>query len=164
MTIIQKPCANSSGKRTKPITHIVLHLMDGTLTGTDSWFANPAAKASAHYGIGKDGTIHQYVPDDEIAWHAGRVLRPTAVLPEGMNPNWYSIGIEHEGRALDHYPLEQMVASARLVRELCRKYQIPVTPANVLLHREIYAAKTCPGTLDRDLLLRMVKHEEPNQE
>ena len=31
---------------------IVLHIMDGTLSGTDSWFADPSSQVSSHYGIG----------------------------------------------------------------------------------------------------------------
>ena len=40
---------------------IVLHLMGGTLKGTDSWFRNPVAQASTHYGVGKKGEIYQWV-------------------------------------------------------------------------------------------------------
>jgi hypothetical protein len=41
---------------------IVIHIMEGTLGGTDDWFNNPASKVSAHYGIGRNGQVHQYVP------------------------------------------------------------------------------------------------------
>ena len=40
---------------------IVEHVMQGSLTGTDHWFQNPNAQVSAHFGIGKDGSVHQYV-------------------------------------------------------------------------------------------------------
>ena len=167
MGIVQVPSPNRGGQRSVT-TRIVLHLMDGTLAGTDAWFqavdkqGEPVAKASAHFGIGKKGEIHQYVPLDCVAWHAGRVADPSVKLPPG-NPNYYSIGIEHEGRAKEHLPLELYIASARLLRALAAKYQIPLDSEHVLLHREIYAKKECPGTLDRGLLLQMAKHIEPDQ-
>ena len=54
---------------------IVIHLMDGTLLGTDAWFlnGNRGSVSSAHYGIGKTGEIHQYVKDEDRAYHAGNV-------------------------------------------------------------------------------------------
>src|SRR5205814_10677286 len=53
---------------------VVIHIMDGTLTGTDSWFNNPQAQVSAHYGIGRGGEVHQYVDEKDTAFHAGTVL------------------------------------------------------------------------------------------
>ena len=52
---------------------IVDHIMSGTLTGTDSWFANPVSKVSSHFGVGKNGEIHQYVDLDNPAWANGGV-------------------------------------------------------------------------------------------
>jgi N-acetylmuramoyl-L-alanine amidase len=46
---------------------IVNHVMLGTLAGTRAAFANPAHAASAHYGIGSDGTILQFVRDADTA-------------------------------------------------------------------------------------------------
>ena len=172
MLIKQVPCHSDhvGGSRSRPPTHIVLHLMDGSLAGTDSWFAMSlqerlkrqptAGKSSAHYGVGKTGEVHQYVPDDVIAYHAGGVDHPTVELLPG-NPNWYSIGIEHEGKAADELPLELYVASARLLRMLSAKHGIPLDTNHVWLHREIYSRKTCPGKLNRDLLLAMAAHIEP---
>ena len=47
-----------NGRNGYTITHITLHIMVGHLTGTDSVFNHPGG-ASAHYGNGADGTIHQ---------------------------------------------------------------------------------------------------------
>src|SRR5881275_244407 len=81
---------------------IVVHIMEGTLSGTDSWFANPVSQVSAHYGLGKSGEVHQYVKETDTAWHAGRVNAPSWKLIKAsgnkyINPNYYTIGIEHEG-------------------------------------------------------------------
>src|SRR5271163_203896 len=77
---------------------VVIHIMEGTLKGTDSWFNDPRAKVSAHYGIGTGGLVHQYVKEADTAFHAGIVDRPTwPLLKPRVNPNYYTIGIEHEG-------------------------------------------------------------------
>jgi N-acetylmuramoyl-L-alanine amidase len=56
---------------------VVIHMMGGTLAGTDSWFNNPHAGASSHFGVGKSGQIHQYVGESDTAFHAGHTLKPT---------------------------------------------------------------------------------------
>jgi N-acetylmuramoyl-L-alanine amidase len=81
---------NKSGHgRLKPL-YLVLHFTAGGSTeGAVEWFLNPAAKASAHVLIGRDGKVIQMVPFDCRAWHAG-VSRWGEL--EGLNA--YSIGIE----------------------------------------------------------------------
>lgn len=159
MEITWKPSPNFSQRPdVARITHIVLHIMDGTLAGTDAWFAVAKSGVSAHYGIGKNGVIHQYVRDAMKAWHAGnREPVPGLQIPDG-NPNDWSIGIEHEGRGSDvTLPDPLYESSARLVGMLCRRFQIPADEQHVLLHRELYTKKTCPGCLDRTRILTRVK-------
>ncbi|MBS0149346.1 MAG: N-acetylmuramoyl-L-alanine amidase [Nitrospira sp.] len=56
---------------------IVIHIMEGTLKGTDAWFKNEESGVSAHYGIGEASEIHQYVGESDRAWHTGRIVSPT---------------------------------------------------------------------------------------
>ena len=50
MNIIKKPSPNySTGRLGYRPEAIVIHVMDGTLVGTDSWFANPQSAVSAHW-------------------------------------------------------------------------------------------------------------------
>jgi N-acetylmuramoyl-L-alanine amidase len=72
-----KPCAyketpNKSGAL-KP-EGIILHDTAGGLKadGSIAWLCNPAAKASAHTVIARDGTITQLAPLNVRTWHAGR--------------------------------------------------------------------------------------------
>lgn len=51
-----------------PLLGVVLHIMEGTLDGTDNWFHNPLAQASAHFGVGKDGRCWQWVNSEARAW------------------------------------------------------------------------------------------------
>ena len=67
----------TQGRRTYRPEAIVIHVMDGTLKGTDGWFSSPLSQVSAHYGIGRNGEVHQYVEEIDTAWHAGRIHDPT---------------------------------------------------------------------------------------
>ena len=108
MEIIQKKSPNFwVGRKGYRPEAIVIHIMDGTLIGTDSWFANHTSQVSAHYGIGKSGEIHQYVQENDTAWHAGRVDAPVwKLIRPNLNPNLYTIGIEHEGKPNDQWTEE----------------------------------------------------------
>ena len=136
---------------------IVIHIMEGTLKGTDAWFSNEESGVSAHYGIGKDGEIHQYVGESDRAWHAGRIISPTwRLLKPDVNPNWYTIGIEHEGREDTPWSDALYDASARLIDEICRRWAIPCDRDHIIGHREIRSDKTCPGfEADLDKLVDM---------
>lgn len=131
---------------------IVIHIMAGCLYGTDLWFANPASAVSAHYGVGKDGAVHQYVHEEDTAFHAGSVDRPSwskikkTCDGKFINPNYYTIGIEHEGYPDDDWPAAQQSASAALIAEIAARWQIPLDCDNVIRHREIRQAKPCPGS------------------
>src|SRR5271166_959556 len=82
------PVPNQGGPFTAAPRLGVLHIMEGTLAGTDSWFKNPSSQVSAHFGIGKDGTVYQWVDTAFVAWHVA-------------SDNGFAIGIEHEGNAGD---------------------------------------------------------------
>lgn len=140
---------------------LVIHLADGSLIGTDEWFltARPLNPTSAHYGVGKDGSIHQYVKDVDRAFHAGNVVQPTAKLvlaKKGVNPNLWTIGIEHEGRMTDVGPWSdaQIHASAELIVSLAKQWSIPIDRDHIFGHHEVYAVKPCPGPgIDLDALV-----------
>jgi len=86
-------------------TAIVNHVMLGTLAGTRAAFAHAAHEASAHYGIGSDGQIWQFVRDEDTAWANGPIRQPNlAAVPwiadcvaRNVNPNRVTISIEWEG-------------------------------------------------------------------
>jgi N-acetylmuramoyl-L-alanine amidase len=70
--------------------YLIIHYTAGlTLDSAVSWFLNPAAQASAHLVIGRDGLIVQMVAFNRRAWHAG-----TSKWGELEGLNKYSIGIE----------------------------------------------------------------------
>jgi hypothetical protein len=133
---------------------IVVHVMEGTLAGADAWFKNPESKVSAHYGIGRRGELHQYVKEDDTAFHAGVVKHPSwTSLKPGVNPNSYTIGIEHEGDGRTDWTDAQYAAGGALIREIASRWGIPVDRQHIVGHHEIRADKTCPGPISFSRLL-----------
>lgn len=123
-----------NGRGGYAITHITLHIMVGHLGGTDSVFQHPGG-ASAHYGIGADGTIHQYVNENDGSWSDANYAS-----------NNSTISIEHEG-GMNGVPCTQacMDASAQLCADIAQRYGWTRLwhdglNGNIWLHREI------PGT------------------
>lgn len=123
---------NFTAGRKGKITHITLHVMGGFLAGTDSTFLNSRNRVSATYGIGSNGTIHQYVKESDTAWADGN-----------MQSNATGISIEHEGG----YPSARFTdacaeASAQLCADIAKRYGFGKlihdgTKGNLWLHREI---------------------------
>ena len=152
--------AGREGRRPEAI---VIHVMDGSLAGTGAWFNNPGARVSAHYGIGKDGQVHQYVRESDAAFHVGTVDRPIwpgIRLEQGkvVNPNLYTIGIEHEGRgaSLALWPGKMRAASLALAADIVRRWSIPIDDLHIIPHCAIRRSKPdCPGKgLDLDAYVR----------
>lgn len=117
------------------VDHITLHIMVGYLTSTDNFFQLPASTASAHYGIGGDGTIHQYVDESNGSWSDANYAS-----------NNSTISIEHEG-GMEGVPCTQacMDASAALCADIAQRYGWDHLwhdgiNGNIWLHREV------PGT------------------
>lgn len=162
MEIIQKPTPNqTAGRGTQKPEVIVLHVMDGTLTGTDFWFASSESQVSAHYGIGKDGEVHQYVKEENQAWANGRVQNPSFKLYKpNVNPNSYTISIEHEGTATSVWPKEMKEASAKLIKEIAERWNIPIDRDHVIAHYQVFSKKpNCPDKAHKivDEIVEMAK-------
>lgn len=143
-------CPDSNFLRGRPFGFrpeaIVIHIMDGSFEAGESVFRDPSTHKSAHYGISQTGEIHQYVDENDTAYHAGIVVNPTwELLKPRVNPNFYTIGIEHAGRADDVWPETQLQASATLLCQIAARWDIPLDDAHVIRHHQIRASKTCPG-------------------
>jgi N-acetylmuramoyl-L-alanine amidase len=90
MTYRFQQSPNRSSRRGVAINAIILHFTaSATLTGTVKWFQNERARVSAHYVVGRDGTVVQMVHEHEKAWHAGR-----SKLEGDPRVNSMSLGIE----------------------------------------------------------------------
>jgi N-acetylmuramoyl-L-alanine amidase len=148
----------SSGREGRRPEGIVLHTTAGTWEGTLGWFAREESGVSAHYVVGRDGRVAQVVDEADTAAHAGRVLQPTAafVAERPGNPNLYTIGIEFEdgGDPWGARPDDQYSIGAQLLYEVADRWSISLDREHVFGHREVFAAKDCPGSLDVDRLIR----------
>ena len=84
----QNPASENNftvGRNGNAITEIVVHHAATTdFDGIARTFQNPARQASAHYGVGRNGNVDQYVSESDIAWHCGN-----------WGHNSRSIGIEN---------------------------------------------------------------------
>lgn len=152
VVIKQAPSPNfKKGRRGYKIKAIVDHITAGNYPGCLNWLRNPASKASAHYLITRAGEIYQLVKDENMAWHAGRVNKPTwsgLIKKAGIavNPNYYTIGIEHEGQPYQALTEAQYQATLWLHGMLCKKYNIPIDDEHIIGHYRIYSLKpNCPG-------------------
>jgi len=114
------------------IDYILIHDTEVSWATTLKLVQDPTY-VSWHYSLrSSDGHIAQHVPTKDVAWHAG---------------NWYinthSIGLEHEGFAAagaTWYTEPLYRSSARLVRYLAGRYDIPMDPAHIIGHDQV------PGT------------------
>ena len=125
------------GRKGKEIIAIVNHITAGLMPGCLSWLCNPQAKASSHYLVTRKGEVYQLVKDEDIAWHAGFVNKPSWVLYDGTNPNYYTIGIEHEALVGDSLTVEQYWATLRLHQMLIEKHNIPIDNNHIIGHYRI---------------------------
>lgn len=154
------PGNHAKGRRGHKPLAIVVHIIEGTLSSADNHFRNPKSEVSAHYGVSRGGDVVQWVDDADTAYCNGIVVRPTAQLVRerpGVNPNLWTLSIEHEGYATSEPTREMYAASGALIRELALRHGIPLDRRHVLRHQEIRADKTCPGRISVDELLRIAK-------
>ncbi|WP_328917291.1 MULTISPECIES: N-acetylmuramoyl-L-alanine amidase [unclassified Streptomyces] len=111
------------------IDTIVIHDTEGSWDTSLMLVQDPTYLAW-HYTVrSADGHIAQHVKTRDVGWHAG---------------NWYtnakSIGIEHEGFLVDPgtwYTEAMYRSSARLVRYLAAKYDIPLNRQHILGHDNV---------------------------
>lgn len=168
------PYTNSSDRGKNVPCLIVDHISAGSFASVDSWFTSAAnATSSAHFCVSRAGLIRQYVDIRRMSWANGigaediaRSNTPIVSDRPGINPNLYSVSIEHEGynvtdadgnviekRGLDGDLTEaQFRASVWLHRfirdEIDRIYgtYFELDPYHVIGHNSVSPYKpACPG-------------------
>ncbi|ATW47002.1 N-acetylmuramoyl-L-alanine amidase [Streptomyces peucetius] len=114
------------------VDYIIVHDTEVSWDTTLKLVQNPEYVSWQYSLRSSDGHIAQHVPLEDVAWHAG---------------NWFvnakSVGLEHEGFLVspDAWYTEAMYrASARLVRYLAKRYEIPLDRQHILGHDNV------PGT------------------
>lgn len=122
------------------ITNITIHHMDGKATAESCGgvFQNPNREASAHYGIGYNGEICQYVAEKDTAW-----------ANANWNSNLHSVSIENSDWTLaPDYVISDATMNSliRLVADIASRNNLGklVYGQNINVHGDI-AATSCPG-------------------
>ncbi|MFF5495775.1 peptidoglycan-binding protein [Streptomyces aquilus] len=95
---------------------VVVHIMAGTLAGTDSWFRNSKAQASSHFGTGKGGALYQWVDTSDRAW-----------AQAAGNTAWLSV--ENEGEGGDTLTDAQLDRNAEVLAWAHKTYGVPLKVA-----------------------------------
>lgn len=91
---------------------------------------NPERRVSAHYLIGRDGSVLQLVDEAARAWHAGESRWGSL-----SDLNSASIGIELDNTGEEEFAEPQILALLALLDELRRRHAIPA--ANYLAHGDV---------------------------
>jgi N-acetyl-anhydromuramyl-L-alanine amidase AmpD len=119
--------------KTGKIDYIIIHDTEGGWQGTLNLVQDPTYLAWQYTMRSSDGKVWQHLKAKDVGWQAG---------------NWYvnmhSIGIEHEGFAAQGatwYTEALYRNSAKLVRYLAEKNDIPLDRAHILGHDQV------PGTV-----------------
>ena len=126
--VVVKRNSPNQSSRFAGIGIIVLHSTEShnvkgnaDLDGVASWFANPAAQASAHVVTDADGRSARCVKDGRKAWHVG-------------NLNSISLGIEQigfaaQGRNTWKRTDQELRETARWIATWSLKHDIPIRKA-----------------------------------
>jgi N-acetylmuramoyl-L-alanine amidase len=119
---IQSPNFGPRPPGTDVDTVVIHSTVIPTLEKTTEAFCRLSSQVSAHYTIGKDGSIVQHVSSWDRAWHAGV---STDVFGRS-NANHFSVGIElvnlNDGK--DPYPQAQLDALHAIIVVLKRRFPI----------------------------------------
>jgi len=128
----------SSGRSGRKIETITIHHMAGVLTAEQCGrIFQGNRQASAHYGVGSDGRIAQYVDEADTAW---------------SNSNWdsncKSVTIEtSNSSAGGNWPISDTVLNSliRLVADVAKRNNITLVKGKTVVWHQMYIATTCPG-------------------
>ena len=120
--------------------------IEALFTNTLDWDEHPyfqeirGMEVSAHLLVRRDGSVTQFVPITQRAWHAGESCF------RGTNRcNDFSIGIELEGEDETPYDDRQYAVLPDLVWAICETYSA-ISPREIAAHSDIAPGrKTDPG-------------------
>jgi len=161
---------NKSSRNGCKIIAIVDHITACDKRTAIDWFTSSNNKeSSAHYLVCKDGSIYQFVDESMKAWHAGIVQNPSSRLVlqdmKGVNPNAFSIGVEHEGQSGDQFTEVQYQSTLWLHTQIIAKYGIIIDREHIIGHYQVDSVDRayCPGSgfpWDR-LMVDLISHFVP---
>lgn len=141
----------NKSKRKAKIDTITIHCMacNATVVALGNHFAKKSAQASSNYGIGSDGLIACYVPEEYRSWCSSSAANDQRAI---------TIEVANDGGAPDwHVSKAALSALVDLLVDICKRNGIPelrwkadksligqVDKQNMTVHRW-FAKKSCPG-------------------
>jgi len=155
LTDVTIQAATTYGHRTVPVSKITVHHMacNFTVERCGEMFANPARNASSNYGIGTDGRIGCYLPEEMAActsssyWNDNRAIT-IEVANSSTGGDW---------------PISDKAwkSLVKLCADICKRYGIEpeydgTTSASFTEHR-MYVATACPGPYLHTRMSKLVK-------
>ena len=135
--IIQVPSPNHNERR--PNFVIIHDTSNDNIERPLKTLTDPARQVSAHYLIGRDGTLYQLVNENRRAWHAGQ-----SYWGGLTDLNSASIGIELDNTGDEPYAEPQIDRLIDLLKDLQARHRIP--SKNILGHGDVaLRRKVDPG-------------------
>ena len=161
-----------SSVREYPVEYVMVHFCSEVVNDkNDPYNAEKIKKTfeknrvSINYIILRDGTIQCWIPEQRVAWHAGKGIWGDEKYTNNMNK--YSIGIELIAigskndmkqyvsssyynsipRSLIGYTDAQYEALISLLGDICRRWSVPADREHIIGHSEYSSHKADPGEL-----------------
>lgn len=144
------PSPHHSGARNHAIDTVTVHCMagDASVEACGYEFQKPGKMASSNYGIGSDGRIAGYVPEDYASWCSSNSANDQRAVTIEVACN-----ARHPYKVTD----KALATLVELLVDICRRNGIPkllwlgdksligqIDRQNMTVHRW-FEAKACPG-------------------
>ena len=130
----------TQGRRGNKISKITVHHMAGVMSATQcgALWQRKGRRGSSHYGIGNDGTIGNYVDENNIAW-----------TDSNWKSNCTSVTIEtsNNARGGDWTVSDSALNSLiKLCADIAKRNRLgTLVPGKNLTWHSMYISTTCPG-------------------
>lgn len=132
---VQSPNCDQRPTSTVVDTVVLHHTAGETLESTVSWFSSSESRVSAHFTVGRDGSIVQHVSTYQRAWHAGESR--DIYGREWINANSIGIEIVHNGSPTEKYTLEQSRAVEHIISVMVRRFPIRLITSHAAVARPL---------------------------
>ena len=167
------PFGDFSGERTQNPEFVMLHFTSAVVLSRDDPYDMEQIrnifvdyKVSVHYIIQRDGQVLCYIPENLVAYHAGKgTWQDDPKYTDKLND--YAIGIElvaiGSQEDMEQYLTEeeygklssdligytdaQYAALKSLIEDICARNDIPMDRQHIIGHEEYSPKKTDPGEL-----------------
>lgn len=151
------------GGMVRPAWGLILHVIVGSIGAANTVFHDPNRQASAHFGVGKDGRLYQWVDTVDKAWAEG-----------AGNPYYFSV--ETEGQPTEPLTDAQCLTLAQLYNALVTTDRFPYQLANApgehgfgihSMGGAAWGGHACPGTIraaQRQHILDLAQRSKPGSD